>query len=64
MSDVSIQVDRLSKVYTIGALQRRFDTLRDQISDTVRSLITNRGRRSENLKPFWALKDVSFEVRE
>ena len=33
MSDVAIKVEGLSKLYKIGRLQRRHDTLRDRIAD-------------------------------
>ena len=34
MSDIAIHVSGLSKLYKIGRLQRRHDTLRDRIADT------------------------------
>jgi len=33
MGDSAIRVENLSKLYHIGAAQKRHDTLRDQISD-------------------------------
>ncbi len=33
MSDIAIKVERLSKIYKIGRLQKRHDTLRDRIAD-------------------------------
>jgi len=68
MSDIAIRVEHLSKLYCIGALQRRHDTLRDQITDA----LTAPFRRLKNPQSairnpqsnyIWALKDVSFEVR-
>lgn len=34
MSDIAIKVEGLSKLYKIGKVQRRHDTLRDRIADT------------------------------
>lgn len=70
MSDIAVRVENLSKLYHIGAAQKRHDTLRDAIADfrlqiadwgpfNGRSKIEN--RKSGNT--IWALKDVSFEVR-
>jgi lipopolysaccharide transport system ATP-binding protein len=69
MSDVAIKVENLSKLYRIGA-QQRHDTLRDSIVEGVHRLKVGRGKNGNlqpsNLQPsteFWALKDVSFEVK-
>jgi lipopolysaccharide transport system ATP-binding protein len=67
MSNVVIRVDNLSKQYKIGAAKHRHDTLRDQITYGLRTLFSRDGRRSSvsGLKDtIWALKDVSFEVKE
>jgi lipopolysaccharide transport system ATP-binding protein len=69
----AIRVDGLSKQYRLGQRSRPSDPqLRDMISDGVRGLwgrLRHRGRGARaNAKAardgaFWALKDVSFEVR-
>jgi lipopolysaccharide transport system ATP-binding protein len=62
-SEISIRAEEIGKRYRIGATQGigRYRSLREDIA----GLATKRGRRAE--KPggedFWALKDVSFEVR-
>ncbi len=76
MSDVAIHVENLSKLYRIGELQK-YKALRDTLSDAlyapfraVASLrnghnghrSTSYGRPSNN--HFWALKDISFEVKK
>ncbi len=63
MNETAIQVDKLSKRYTIG-LARQHDTLRDVIADTVKNLnpFDQSGPDGEN-NSFWALKDVSFDVQ-
>jgi lipopolysaccharide transport system ATP-binding protein len=67
MSNVVIRVENLSKQYKIGAAKYRHDTLRDQITYGLRTLFSRDGRRSSvsGLKDtIWALKDVSFEVKQ
>ncbi len=63
MSDIAIQVANLSKKYEIMVGKHRHDTLRDQISDSVHSLFQRNGRSRGQKEVFWALKDVSFEVK-
>ncbi len=65
MSDVAIRIDGLGKKYRIRHQQReRYVALRDVLSDRARSLF--RCKRQFGRPPvedFWALKDVSFEVK-
>ena len=63
MSDIAIRVENLSKLYHIGALQQRHDTLRDALVATVSP--RQRPNRSTNSDDtdLWALRDVSFEVK-
>jgi lipopolysaccharide transport system ATP-binding protein len=71
MSDTVIRVENLSKKYIIRHQQaQQYTALRDVIADGVKSI----GRRLSGAKPdlsmgstqeeFWALKDVSFEVKQ
>ncbi len=74
MGDVAIRVEGLGKRYKIGHLQKRHDTLRDQIAD-LRFKFFDLGKRSNghhaqvegsslpSADTIWALKDVSFEVQ-
>src|SRR6202035_2556696 len=66
MSDIAIRVEGLSKQFRIGAPER-YRTLRDTLTDTLtgpfRYLRNRRSRRTE-AETIWALKDVSFEVRQ
>jgi lipopolysaccharide transport system ATP-binding protein len=73
MSDIAVRVEKLSKRYKIGVAKQRHDTLRDQLADGIRGLFRRNGFRSADggQPPFkdhgdaiWALKDVSFEVRQ
>jgi lipopolysaccharide transport system ATP-binding protein len=71
MSDIAIKVEGLSKRYRIGGQQERYKTLRGTLSDTatapfraLRSAFRRRGsQRSNGNNSFWALKDVSFEIK-
>ena len=71
MSDTAINVQGLSKRYRIGAQQERYKTLRGTLTKTatapfraLRSTFRRRGSQLSNgSNAFWALKDVSFEIK-
>ena len=76
MSDTPIIVENLSKSYLVGHKRgdqsnKHHTTLRDVIGDNVRNFVRNatnrvRGRQvvlGDQVEEFWALKDVSFEVK-
>ncbi len=60
MSDIAIRVENLGKLYRIGAARERHDTLRDAVSATLQRSNVPTFQRSAD---FWALRDVSFEVK-
>ena len=71
MSNIAIRVNRLSKQYKIGFAKQRHDTLRDEITEALTSIFRFNGngsapgaQRSDSPNSFWALKDVSFEVKK
>jgi lipopolysaccharide transport system ATP-binding protein len=69
MSDTVIKVENLSKKYIIGHQQEeRYTALRDVIANKVKSLgsfIQNPKFQIQNSsEEFWALKDVSFEIKQ
>ncbi len=71
MSDTVIQVENLGKKYIIGHQQQeRYTALRDVIANGAKSLgqrlLKPWGKQSANpaYEEFWALKDVSFEVKQ
>jgi lipopolysaccharide transport system ATP-binding protein len=64
MSDVAIRVESLSKQYRIGAARHRHDTLRDQIVRGLRRFVRRDGQSDRAREAFWALKNVSFEVKQ
>src|SRR5262245_15762046 len=68
MSDVAIRVEGLAKQYRIGGAFKPYRTIRESLTD----LVLNPFRRlraavsadpSHGEHDFWALKDVSFEVK-
>jgi lipopolysaccharide transport system ATP-binding protein len=77
MDDVVISVENLGKKYSIRHQAERYTALRDVLADKAKNLFRRNGRRhlisdrgpltSESSRgtreDFWALRDVSFEVR-
>jgi lipopolysaccharide transport system ATP-binding protein len=70
-SNTAIKVESLSKQYSIGAVKYRHDTLKDHLTDGLKSVFrwgrqrsTLSAQRSASTDTFWALKDVSFEVKQ
>lgn len=70
MSDTVIRVENLSKRYLIGhQKQEGYTTLRDVLADKAkdlrRQLLTpfDKSMPDPSVKEFWALKDVSFEIK-
>jgi lipopolysaccharide transport system ATP-binding protein len=59
-SELAIRVENLGKRYRIGATQGigRYRSLREEIAEGV-----TRKRRKQQERDFWALRDVSFEVK-
>jgi lipopolysaccharide transport system ATP-binding protein len=71
MTGTAIKVENLSKLYRIGARQESYRTLRDTLTGTATSpfrAIRSLFRRGKAAHPngnntFWAIKDVSFEIK-
>lgn len=69
MSDTVIRVENLGKKYIIGhQKQERYTALRDVITNKVKSIgsLLNPQAKKENpeFEEFWALKDVSFDIKQ
>ena len=72
MSDPVIQVENLGKRYTLGHQQEghsRYVALRDVITGGAKSMVRrlrhpSKHQTSTSREEFWALKDVSFEVKQ
>ena len=66
-AEYSIQVQGISKRYKIGAAQQRADTLRDLITNQVQRIgqsFSRAGRARKAADTIWALKDITFDVRQ
>lgn len=69
MSDTVIRVENLGKKYIIGHQKQPYKTLRDVMAEGVKSikgkLLKPLGKSIANpyREEFWALKDVSFEIK-
>lgn len=69
MENLAIRVEGLGKQYRTGAVQQRYQTLRDSIVQGIKGPFESIGKRlrgqrddtSSNM--IWALRDISFEAR-
>jgi lipopolysaccharide transport system ATP-binding protein len=64
MSHIAIRVERLSKQYKIAARRLHHDTLRDQLMGSLKSIFQRNGSPDPGESTIWALRDVSFEVKQ
>src|SRR5262245_46524100 len=65
MNTLAIRVQGLSKLYQIGAMEKRHDTFRDHLAESIKSLFRNVRRSmlsAQRDNTIWALKDVSFTI--
>jgi lipopolysaccharide transport system ATP-binding protein len=64
MSDIAIRVEHLGKQYRLGGQQVRYATFREALVNAANApLRWLNGNRSSKNNTFWALDDVSFEVK-
>jgi len=61
---VAIRVEKLSKSYRIGEVRPRYKTIRDSLSSLATAPFRRFGRRRSEETLMWALRDVSFDVRQ
>jgi len=69
MSDIVIKAEGIGKSYLIGhQTNGKYDTLRDLIVDKTKRLVSKIRRpgchTTQKIEEFWALKDISFEVKQ
>ena len=64
MKNIAIRAENLSKQYNIASTKYRHDTLRDQLMDSLTSVLRRNRQLDQEEKTFWALKDVSFEIEQ
>jgi lipopolysaccharide transport system ATP-binding protein len=64
MSDIAVRVEHLSKQYRLGASQPVYPTFREAIMDTLKAPVRMvQGKTRPKSETFWALDDVSFEIK-
>ena len=68
MPDTIIRVENLSKKYQLGHRQpERYVALRDVLTNRARQLkgrlLSSEEKACQDQEDFWALKDVSFEIK-
>jgi|ERR1035441_2402698 lipopolysaccharide transport system ATP-binding protein len=59
-NDIAIRVESLGKMFRIGSRQAGYKTFRDTVAGMFKR---NDGTRKSKSEPFWALKDLSFEIK-
>src|SRR2546425_1277190 len=70
MSDIAIKVEALGKKYLLRHQQQgrsRYKSLRDVLVEKAKSLVRfgqSKAQADGSLEEFWALKDVSFEIKQ
>jgi lipopolysaccharide transport system ATP-binding protein len=65
VSDLAVSVEGLGKRYRIAHQRDRYGRLTESLSSAVRAPFDRlRGRPRETAEWFWALRDVSFELRQ
>lgn len=63
-TDCAIKAERLGKKYTIrhdGS--KRYSTFRDTISHATKNFVRRKTKLQQASEEFWALKDISFEIK-
>lgn len=60
---MAIRVDGLGKAYRIAGAGGRHDTLRDALASSFDAVLKGASGRRRPARTFWALDDVSFQVR-
>ena len=63
MPAVAISVEGIGKRYRLGRPQQQYGRLTESLTSAARSLV-RRGQPRDDLRDFWALSDISFEVHE
>lgn len=68
MSDIAIRASQIGKQYLIGSNRGQYKTLRDALTKTImaplRRMSKARDDHSRGKNTFWALKNISFDIRE
>ena len=59
MSNIAIRAEHLSKQYKIGVAKNKHHTLSEYLTSALASAFSRNGH-----SHFWALKDISFEIKQ
>jgi lipopolysaccharide transport system ATP-binding protein len=63
MSDIALRLENISKQFRIGMAKYSYYTLRDQLVDSIKSILQRNNSHYSGEDMIWALKDISFEVK-
>jgi lipopolysaccharide transport system ATP-binding protein len=63
VTELALRIDGLGKTFRIGGRHEPYRTLRDSLRDVVVGPFRRLRERAEPDREFWALRDVSFDVR-
>ena len=64
MSDIAIRVENLSKQYQLGGQQAAYQTFREALIESASAPLRWLKGERRQVEKFWALDDVSFEVKQ
>jgi lipopolysaccharide transport system ATP-binding protein len=68
MSDTVIQVENLGKKYVLGRKQESYTSLRDVLANGAKTILNPFQKQKSQIQnsqdEFWALKDLSFEIKQ
>jgi lipopolysaccharide transport system ATP-binding protein len=68
MTQPAVRAEALGKLYVLGKTQRRHSTLRDALAAGLRAplnwLVRSESLRTARDRTVWALRDISFEIKE
>jgi len=64
MNQIAIRVEHLSKMYHMNSANKYHDRLGEKLAASLRSFWGRNGRSKGSRKGFWALKDITFEVKK
>ncbi len=66
MSDIAIRLEKLGKSYCIGSgpnPRLKYGSLRDSLAGSISRLLRRNRESDESAEAFWALRDVSLEIK-
>jgi lipopolysaccharide transport system ATP-binding protein len=64
MSDLAVRVEKLGKQYRIGMMMAGYRTLRETLGEQFSAPIRRLREGNSEANKFWALRDISFDVKQ